>query len=76
MADKNPLDPLAARLGLIVDSPRDAAGRLPEVWSEKFTGTRGSLPFPAKRYSRGLPYHNSVTICGYFGQFPDGCVDA
>ena len=37
MADE--IDPLAARLGLIVDFPRDAAGRLPEVWSEKFTGT-------------------------------------
>ena len=37
MADE--IDPLAARLGLIVDSPRHAAGRLPEVWSEKFTGT-------------------------------------
>ena len=37
MADE--IDPLAARLGLIVDPPRHAAGRLPEVWSERFTGT-------------------------------------
>jgi len=36
MADE--IDPLAARLGLIVDFPRDATGRLPEVWSERFTG--------------------------------------
>ena len=37
MADE--IDPLAARLGLIVDYPRDTAGRLPEAWVEKFTGT-------------------------------------
>ena len=36
MADE--IDPLAARLGLIVDAPRDAADRIPEVWSERFTG--------------------------------------
>ena len=40
MADE--IDPLAARLGLIVDFPRDATGRLPEVWSERFTGASSS----------------------------------
>ena len=39
MADE--IDPLAARLGLMLDIPRPAAGRLSEAraWSEKFTGT-------------------------------------
>ena len=59
MADE--IDPLAVRMGLILDYPRNTAGS--EAWVEKFAGT--SRIVAGARGGRGCGRHDLITI-------PDG----